>query len=146
LVPGTLRDNLELFGAQAGMPVAHGAARVVDDLEAACVTTGFDAVLDELPDRWDTVVGFGGVGLSLGQRQRLALTRVLAADRPILLLDEPTAHLDTDSEAAVLTALRHRARAGATVILIGHRPTVLATADHVIQVHAATNTLTEVRG
>ncbi|MFI6215571.1 ABC transporter ATP-binding protein/permease [Nocardia brasiliensis] len=146
LVPGTLRENLELFGAQAEMPAAHGAARVVDDLEAACVATGFDAVLDELPDRWDTVVGFGGVGLSLGQRQRLALTRVLAADRPILVLDEPTAHLDTDSEAAVLTALRHRARAGTTVVLIGHRPTVLAAADHVIQVRAATNALTEVRG
>ncbi|AFT98620.1 ABC transporter ATP-binding protein/permease [Nocardia brasiliensis] len=146
LVPGTLRENLELFGAQAEKPAAHGAARVVDDLEAACVATGFDAVLDELPDRWDTVVGFGGVGLSLGQRQRLALTRVLAADRPILLLDEPTAHLDTDSEAAVLTALRQRARAGTTVILIGHRPTVLAAADHVIPVRAATNALTEVRG
>ncbi|WP_280454687.1 ABC transporter ATP-binding protein/permease [Nocardia brasiliensis] len=146
LVPGTLRENLELFGAQAETPAAHGAARVVDDLEAACVATGFDAVLDELPDRWDTVVGFGGVGLSLGQRQRLALTRVLAADRPILLLDEPTAHLDTDSEAAVLAALRHRARAGTTVILIGHRPTVLAAADHVVQVRASTNALTEVRG
>ncbi|ASF10289.1 ABC transporter permease/ATP-binding protein CydD [Nocardia brasiliensis NBRC 14402] len=146
LVPGTLRENLELFGAQAEMPAAHGAARIVDDLEAACVATGFDAILDELPDRWDTVVGFGGVGLSLGQRQRLALTRVLAADRPLLLLDEPTAHLDTDSEAAVLTALRHRARAGTTVVLIGHRPTVLAAADHVIQVRAATNALTEVRG
>lgn len=146
LVPGTLRENLELFGAQAETSAAHGAARVVDDLEAACVATGFDAVLDELPDRWATVVGFGGVGLSLGQRQRLALTRVLAADRPILLLDEPTAHLDTDSEAAVLAALRHRARAGTTVILIGHRPTVLAAADHVVQVRASTNALTEVRG
>ncbi|MFC9440379.1 thiol reductant ABC exporter subunit CydD [Nocardia sp. NPDC057030] len=137
LVPGTLRENLELFGARAGSPVAHGPARVVDDLEAACAATGFDTVLDELPERWDTVVGPGGVGLSLGQRQRLALTRVLAADRPILLLDEPTAHLDADSEAAVLAALRQRARDGATVIVIGHRPTVLAAGDHVVPVRAA---------
>ncbi|WP_405167456.1 ABC transporter ATP-binding protein/permease [Nocardia sp. NBC_01499] len=141
LVPGTLRENLELFGAKAGAPVAHGPARVVDDLEAACVATGFDAVLNELPDRWDTVVGPGGVGLSLGQRQRLALTRVLAADRPILLLDEPTAHLDPDSEAAVLAALRQRARDGATVVVIGHRPTVLAAGDHVVQVRAAADDL-----
>ncbi|WP_107653989.1 ABC transporter ATP-binding protein/permease [Nocardia suismassiliense] len=144
LVPGTLRENLELFGAQAGPSSAHGAARVVDDLEAACVATGFDTVLDELPDRWDTVVGPGGVGLSLGQRQRLALTRVLAADRPILLLDEPTAHLDADSETAVLAALKQRARDGATVIVIGHRPTVLAAADQVVRVRASIDERAEV--
>lgn len=136
LVPGTLRENLELFGAHDGDHAAHGAVRVLDDLDAACAATGFDAVLDELPDRWDTVVGVGGVGLSLGQRQRLALTRVLATDRSVLLLDEPTAHLDIASEAAVLAALRARARAGATVIVVGHRPTVLAAADHVVEVRA----------
>ncbi|MFI6171305.1 thiol reductant ABC exporter subunit CydD [Nocardia sp. NPDC051052] len=144
LVPGTLRENLELFGANADSPAAHGPTRVVGDLEAACVATGFDTVLDELPDRWDTVVGPGGVGLSLGQRQRLALTRVLAADRPILLLDEPTAHLDADSESAVLAALRQRAREGVTVIVIGHRPTVLAAGDHVVLVRSAADELAEV--
>ncbi|WP_280350301.1 thiol reductant ABC exporter subunit CydD [Nocardia abscessus] len=136
LVPGTLRDNLELLGARTVDHAARGPVRVVDDLEAACVATGFDAVLDDLPERWDTVVGPGGIGLSLGQRQRLALTRVLAADRPILLLDEPTAHLDAAAEATVLAALQVRARAGATVVVIGHRPTVLAAADHVVQVRA----------
>ncbi|MBF6473506.1 thiol reductant ABC exporter subunit CydD [Nocardia abscessus] len=136
LVPGTLRDNLELLGARTVDRAARGPVRVVDDLEAACLATGFDAVLDDLPERWDTVVGPGGIGLSLGQRQRLALTRVLAADRPILLLDEPTAHLDAAAEATVLAALQARARAGATVIVIGHRPTVLAAADHVVQVRA----------
>ncbi|MEV0298909.1 ATP-binding cassette domain-containing protein [Nocardia sp. NPDC050710] len=137
-MPGTLRENLELLGARTTDPSGRGAARVVDDLEAACVATGFDAVLDELPQRWETVVGAGGVGLSLGQRQRLALTRVLAADRAILLLDEPTAHLDHHSEATVLAALQQRARAGATVIAVGHRPTILAAADVVVQVRAAT--------
>ncbi|MFE7796523.1 ABC transporter ATP-binding protein/permease [Nocardia sp. NPDC057440] len=136
LVPGTLRENLELLGARVPDTSAPGAPRVVDELEAACLATGFDAVLAGLPRGWDTVVGAGGVGLSLGQRQRLALTRVLAADRPVLLLDEPTAHLDPDSEAAVLAALKQRARAGATVVVIGHRPTVLAAADHIIRVHA----------
>ncbi|MGW4329717.1 thiol reductant ABC exporter subunit CydD [Nocardia sp. NPDC004573] len=138
LVPGTLRDNLELLGARTVDRAARGPARVLDDLEAACLATGFDAVLDDLPDRWDTVVGPGGIGLSLGQRQRLALTRVLAADRPVLLLDEPTAHLDAAAEATVLAALRVRARAGATVVVIGHRPTILAAADQVVQVRAET--------
>ncbi|WP_227998307.1 thiol reductant ABC exporter subunit CydD [Nocardia australiensis] len=137
LVPGTLRENLELLGARTPGGSAKGAARVADELEAACIATGFDTVLAELPHGWDTVVGVGGVGLSLGQRQRLALTRVLAADRPVLLLDEPTAHLDSDSEATVLRALKQRARAGATVIIVGHRPSVLATADQLVPVHAA---------
>ncbi|MEV0250374.1 thiol reductant ABC exporter subunit CydD [Nocardia sp. NPDC050712] len=127
LAPGTLRENLDLLGAGS----VSGPA-----LEAACRATGFDTVLNELPERWDTVVGTGGAGLSLGQRQRLALIRVLAADRGVLLLDEPTAHLDADSEATVLAALRLRARQGATVIVIGHRPTVLAAADHILPVRA----------
>ncbi|MGW0248120.1 ABC transporter ATP-binding protein/permease [Nocardia goodfellowii] len=127
LVPGTLRDNLDLLGPTTSP----------DQVEKACHATGFDTVLDTLPDRWDTVVGIGGVGLSLGQRQRLALTRTLAAPRPVLLLDEPTAHLDDASEATVLAALTARARAGATVVIVGHRPSVLAVADHVVQVRAA---------
>ncbi|MGW4717642.1 ABC transporter ATP-binding protein/permease [Nocardia sp. NPDC004260] len=143
LVPGTLRDNLELLGARTVDHAARGPARVLDDLEAACLATGFDAVLDDLPERWNTVVGPGGVGLSLGQRQRLALTRVLATDRPILLLDEPTAHLDAAAEATVLAALQARARMGATVVVVGHRPTVLAAADHVVQVRADLRTSRE---
>ncbi|WP_280182805.1 ABC transporter ATP-binding protein/permease [Nocardia cyriacigeorgica] len=138
LVPGTLRENLELLGARITEPPRKQSARVLDELEAACAATGFDVVLDELPDRWDTRVGAGGAGLSLGQRQRMALTRVLAADRPILLLDEPTAHLDTHSEAAVLAALTARARAGATVVIVAHRPPLLAVADTVVEVPATT--------
>ncbi|MEU0540044.1 ATP-binding cassette domain-containing protein [Nocardia sp. NPDC005978] len=126
LVPGTLRDNIELLGPPAG----------TDLLDAACHATGFDEVLAELPDGWNTRVGANGAGLSLGQRQRLALTRTLAADRAVLLLDEPTAHLDPDSETRVLQALRARAAAGTTVVLVGHRPTVLAIADEILPVDA----------
>ncbi|PPJ18613.1 thiol reductant ABC exporter subunit CydD [Nocardia nova] len=136
LLPGTLRENLELFGAQAGDGGRGGTTGRAEAVDNACAAASFDAVLAELPDGWDTVVGPGGVGLSLGQRQRLALVRVLAADRPILLFDEPTAHLDEHSEATVLAALTERARAGATVVVVAHRPTVLAIADHIIEVHA----------
>ncbi|MFC9873968.1 thiol reductant ABC exporter subunit CydD [Nocardia salmonicida] len=129
LVPGTLRENVELLGA---IPDP-----TVDDLRAVSSATGFASVLAELPDGWNTVVGQNGTGLSLGQRQRLALTRVLAAHRPILLLDEPTAHLDPESEQRVLTTLRAYAAAGATVVVVAHRPTVLAAGDVVIEVVAA---------
>ncbi|MGW4529782.1 thiol reductant ABC exporter subunit CydD [Nocardia sp. NPDC004340] len=131
LLPGTLRANLELLGPPSGD----------DQIDAACAATGFDAVLDTLPDRWDTVVGAGGVGLSLGQRQRLALTRTLAAPRSILLLDEPTAHLDDAAEATVLAALTARARAGATVVVVAHRASVLAVADRIVEVRARRTTL-----
>ena len=127
LLPGTLRENLELTG-----PIVFSEER----LEAACAATGFDTVLDELPHRWATVVGEGGFGLSLGQRQRLALTRVLASHRPVLLLDEPTAHLDPAAQARVLDALTARARAGATVVVVGHQPAVLAIADQIVEVRA----------
>lgn len=126
LVPGTLRANLELLG-----PPADPA-----QLDEACRATGFDTVLAEMPDGWNTLVGTGGIGLSLGQRQRLALTRTLAADRSVLLLDEPTAHLDPAAEASVLQALIARARAGVTVVIVGHRPAILAIADHLVPVHA----------
>ncbi|MFI5715373.1 ABC transporter ATP-binding protein/permease [Nocardia sp. NPDC051750] len=132
LVPGTLRENLELLGATVAGSSRRGAARVLSELDAACAVTGFDAVLEALPAGWDTVVGSGGVGLSLGQRQRLALTRVLAADRPILLLDEPTAHLDPDSEVAVAAALTTLARTGATVVVVAHRPALLSAADEIV--------------
>ncbi|MBC2639857.1 MULTISPECIES: thiol reductant ABC exporter subunit CydD [unclassified Rhodococcus (in: high G+C Gram-positive bacteria)] len=123
LVPGTLDENLRLTGD-------------VVDLEHACADTGFDEVLAELRDGWNTRVGSGGTGLSLGQRQRLALTRVLATRRPVLVLDEPTAHLDDASERTVLESLRRLAATGRTVVVVGHRPAVLAAADRVIEVSA----------
>ena len=83
------------------------------------------------------MIGRGGVGLSLGQRQRLALTRTLGSPSPILLLDEPTAHLDAATETRVLHAIVERARAGDTVVVVGHRERVLGIGDDVIDVRAA---------
>ncbi|WP_084436052.1 thiol reductant ABC exporter subunit CydD [Aldersonia kunmingensis] len=125
LLPGTVQENLELFGPPIG------------DVEAACRATGFDDVLRDLPLGWETRIGAGGVGLSLGQRQRLALTRLLVADRPVLLADEPTAHLDAASAARVLTALEVRARSGATVVVVAHDVRTLAAADAVVTVHGS---------
>jgi ATP-binding cassette, subfamily C, bacterial CydD len=119
LVPGTIRDNLELFGP-------------LTDLERACHAAGFDQVLAVLPDGLDTVIGRGGVGLSLGQRQRLGLARVFGSTASVLLLDEPTSHLDAKLEARVLQEIVARARAGATVLVVGHRDPVLAIGDRVL--------------
>jgi ATP-binding cassette subfamily C protein CydD len=119
LIPGSIRANLELFG-----PLA--------DLDRACRAAGFDEVLAGLPDGVDTLIGRDGLGLSLGQRQRLGLARVLGSQAPVLLLDEPTSHLDAALESRVLRAIVERARAGATVLVVGHREPVLAIADRVL--------------
>jgi ATP-binding cassette, subfamily C, bacterial CydD len=123
LVPGTIGDNLALLGE-------------LDDLETACASAGFDKVLAELPDGLDTVLGRGGVGLSLGQRQRLGLARAFGSTAAVLLLDEPTAHLDARTEERVLRAIVRRARAGATVVVVGHRAPVLGIGDQVVEVVA----------
>jgi ATP-binding cassette, subfamily C, bacterial CydD len=119
LIPGTVRDNLELFGP-------------LTDLEYACRAACFDTVLADLPEGLQTRIGRGGVGLSLGQRQRLGLARVFGSSAPLLLLDEPTAHLDEATEDRVLRAIADRAASGATVIVVGHRDPVLAIGDPVL--------------
>ncbi|MGK2880157.1 MAG: thiol reductant ABC exporter subunit CydD [Mycobacterium sp.] len=123
LIPGTVAENLELLAP-------------VPDLGKACAASCFDQVLGELPGGLGTVLGRGGVGLSLGQRQRLGLTRALGSQAHLLLLDEPTAHLDADTEAHVLRAVVARARAGDTVVVVGHRALVLDIADHIVEVGA----------
>ncbi|MDZ4265828.1 MAG: thiol reductant ABC exporter subunit CydD [Mycobacterium sp.] len=123
LIPGTVQENLELFGP-------------LPDLAAACRAACFDEVVDGLPDSLQTVLGRGGVGLSLGQRQRLGLARVLGSAAPVLLFDEPTAHLDGPTEDRVLRAIAQRAADGATVIVVGHRDPILALGDAVIDMGA----------
>jgi ATP-binding cassette subfamily C protein CydD len=123
LVPGTVHDNLILLGD-------------VQDLELACAASDFETVLADLPDGMKTRLGRGGVGLSLGQRQRLGLARALGSSAPVLLLDEPTAHLDARTEQRVLRAIVERALAGATVVVVGHRAPVVAIGDQVVEVAA----------
>lgn len=122
ILSASLRDNLTL-----GRPGADEAV-LADALAAASL----GPVVGRLPAGLDTLVGEGGRILSGGEARRVALARALVRDAPLVLLDEPTANLDPDSEAAVLSALRTLAR-GRTVIVATHAPAVVALADRVVR-------------
>ncbi|MFD5617486.1 thiol reductant ABC exporter subunit CydD [Streptomyces yangpuensis] len=125
LFAGTIAENVRLARPGAGD----------DDVAAALKDAGAWEFVSALPRGAETLLGEGGVGLSAGQRQRLALARAFLADRPVLLLDEPTAALDGETEAGIVDAVR-RLSAGRTVLLVVHRPALLAVADRVVRMTA----------
>ncbi len=109
LFAGSIRDNIR-FGRE-------GAAD--HEVEDAARAAGIASFAAALPDGLDTLIGEGGYGLSGGQAQRVAIARAFVRNAPLLLLDEPTAHLDPATEADVLDSLR-RLALGRTVILASH--------------------------
>ncbi|MFD3476941.1 thiol reductant ABC exporter subunit CydD [Streptomyces sp. NPDC058695] len=122
LYAGSVADNVRL-----ARPDASSA-----EVEEALREAGAQDFVRALPDGADTLLGDDGAGLSAGQRQRLALARAFLADRPVVLLDEPTAALDGETEAGIVEAVR-RLAAGRTVLLVVHRPALLAVADRVVR-------------
>lgn len=122
---GSLADNLRLGNPDADDTAVRAAA------EAACVTD----FADVLPEGLDTPVGERGHGLSGGEVRRVALARALLSPARLLLLDEPTANLDADTEAALLQRLRP-ALAGRTVLVATHSPVVAAWCDREVRLTA----------
>lgn len=121
ILSGSIRDNLRYGNLSASNA----------DIEAAAEAANAHEFITQLPLGYDTELGEAGTGVSGGQKQRLSMARAFLKDAPILVLDEPTAALDTVSERLVLKALR-RLRAGRTVFVIAHRLSTVREADRII--------------
>ncbi len=101
------------------------------EIEAAARAANIHNFIMDLPDGYDTIVGERGYRLSGGEKQRIALARVILKDPRILVLDEATSHLDSESEALIQDALK-RVMAGRTSIVIAHRLTTILAADLIL--------------
>ena len=122
LVSGTLADNVRFFRELDD-------ATVVRSIEAA----GLTADLEDLPQGMGTLVGSRGIQLSGGQAQRLAIARALASDPSLIVLDEPTASLDSESELRVRQTLASMGE-GTTVVIVAHRMSTLEECDRIMVV------------
>jgi len=101
------------------------------ELEAAAKAANIHDFIRDLPDRYDTIVGERGYRLSGGEKQRIALARVILKDPRILVLDEATSSLDSESESLIQDALK-RVMAGRTSIVIAHRLSTILAADNIL--------------
>ncbi len=125
LFDGTILDNIRFSNPQANF----------DQIKAMCLVANADEFIEKFPDGYHTIVGERGVKLSGGQRQRLAIARALLADPKILILDEATSSLDSESEALIQEGLNNL-RKGRTTFVIAHRLSTIRSADQILVVEA----------
>jgi ABC-type transport system involved in cytochrome bd biosynthesis fused ATPase/permease subunit len=121
LFHGSLLDNLLIARPDASRA----------EVERASSSVALEALVRDLPRGWETPIGEGGERLSGGEAQRVALARAALKAAPVLLLDEPTGHLDPEHEAAVVAAMG-QLRRDRTVVLIAHRITTVRGADRIV--------------
>ena len=125
LFRGTVAENIRL-----GAPTADDGR-----VRRAAELAGAHDFVTRLPLSYATVVGDGGRQLSAGQRRRIALARAFLRDAPLVVLDEPTADLDTVSAELVAESI-HRLRTGRTVVIVAHAPELAESADRVVRLES----------
>ena len=125
LFDGTIRENVAFSRPYAGE----------DEIMAACRIARVDEFAERFPEKYDTIIGERGVKLSGGQRQRVSIARAILADPRILILDEATSSLDSESEMLIQEGLAQLMR-GRTTFVIAHRLSTIRRADQILVVEA----------
>jgi len=129
---GIVPQDTVLFNDTLAYNIGYGAPDATRaDIERAARLADIERFIASLPDGYDTVVGERGLKLSGGEKQRVAIARVILKNPPILVFDEATSSLDSRSEGAILDALNEVARA-TTTLAIAHRLSTVADADEIL--------------
>jgi subfamily B ATP-binding cassette protein MsbA len=133
---GIVTQDTVLFNDTVRNNIAYGRSDLpIERVREAAAAAYADEFVMQLPKGYDTVIGEAGVRLSGGQRQRLAIARALLKNAPILILDEATSHLDSESEALVQKALYNLIQ-GRTTLVIAHRLSTVTRADRIVVMEA----------
>ncbi|WP_371042761.1 ATP-binding cassette domain-containing protein, partial [Pseudomonas aeruginosa] len=132
---GYLAQDVQLFAGSIAENIARFAEVDAEKVVAAARLAGVHDLVLRLPQGYDTRLGDGGAGLSGGQRQRIGLARALYGRPALIVLDEPNASLDEAGEAALAEAIAAMRRHGSSLVLVTHKPAVLALTDKLLLLH-----------
>lgn len=138
---GYLPQDIELFDGTVAENISRFGATDANKVIEAATLAGIHQMVLRFPQGYDTALGPAGLGLSGGQKQRIALARALYDNPALLVLDEPNSNLDDAGEAALIAAIDALRQRGSTVVLVTHRPNVLAVVDKLLVLQDGTQKL-----